>query len=322
MSNKTNFGACLAVLFAATSVLTAAENTATRSTAKDTVHRASTIAGMTVKNVKGDELGHVEDAVIDVRAGKVQYLALSHGGLLGVNDKLFAVPVDAFQLHQGDEQDEYYLSVQIDKDTLQNAPGFDQDKWPNFADNAWKTKIDKHYRKYRGVETSDRADIDVKVGNTRVGVDLDRADREKNRDDRAKDRAKGRNGDLIHRASKISGMTVKNPDNKVLGSVEDVVIDLRNGKVRYLAVSYGGVLGIGDKLFAVPYNAFDCRPSDEEDEYFLVVNIDKQTLESAPGFDDDEWPNFADKRWSDKNDRHYQKPDRQAERDREGKRDR
>ncbi len=93
--------------------------------------------------------------------------------------------------------------------------------------------------------------------------------------------------------SSLGGDRVKNPAGEDLGKAHDLMIDLQTGRVAYVVLSYGGVLGIGNKLFAVPWNAIRV----DEDEKALIVNVDKQQLENAPGFDKDSWPDFADEQW-------------------------
>ncbi len=95
-------------------------------------------------------------------------------------------------------------------------------------------------------------------------------------------------------ASTLEGDRVVNSAGEDLGKVHDVTIDLQTGRVAYLVVSYGGVLGIGNKLFAVPWNAIRV----DEDKKVLVLDIDKRRLENAPGFDKDNWPDMANPTWS------------------------
>ena len=107
------------------------------------------------------------------------------------------------------------------------------------------------------------------------------------------------------RASQLIGMNIQNPEGKSLGSVNDIVIDARSGKIRYAAVSYGGFLGLGDKLFAVPWGAFQCKRGDDAGDYNLVLNATEQQLKNAQGFDHDSWPDFADRKFTAEIDRHY-----------------
>jgi sporulation protein YlmC with PRC-barrel domain len=87
-------------------------------------------------------------------------------------------------------------------------------------------------------------------------------------------------------ASTLIGDNVKNPEGEDLGKIEEIMIDVQNGRVAYAVLSFGGFLGIGNKLFAVPWSAMTL---DTEDEAF-VLDVDKDTLEDAPGFDKDNWP--------------------------------
>lgn len=98
----------------------------------------------------------------------------------------------------------------------------------------------------------------------------------------------------IVRASTLTGMNVKNRDWEDLGDVKDIMIDTESGCVAYAVVSFGGVLGIGEKLFAVPWNALVA----DVDEKVLILDVAKGDLKNAPGFDKDHWPDMADERWA------------------------
>ena len=105
--------------------------------------RASQLTGLNVKNSEGESLGTVEDIVMDVESGKVAYVALSFGGLFGVGDKLFAVPYRQMKFMHG--KDEMYFVLNVPKDRLKAAPGFNKSNWPDFADPQWMKSIDDFY---------------------------------------------------------------------------------------------------------------------------------------------------------------------------------
>jgi sporulation protein YlmC with PRC-barrel domain len=94
-------------------------------------------------------------------------------------------------------------------------------------------------------------------------------------------------------ASTITGDEVRNPKGEDLGSIKDLMIDLASGRVAYAVLSFGGFLGFGDKLFAVPFTALKLEP----DEHKFVLDVDKQKLDRAHGFDKDNWPDMADRKW-------------------------
>ncbi len=102
---------------------------------------ASTMQGTDVKSPTGDSLGDIEDLMIDLTTGRVAYAVVSFGGLLGIGNKLFAVPLRALKQ---DAADQCFI-LNTTKDALDNAHGFDKDHWPDFADRAWQTAVHKHY---------------------------------------------------------------------------------------------------------------------------------------------------------------------------------
>ncbi|MBL0319305.1 MAG: PRC-barrel domain-containing protein [Alphaproteobacteria bacterium] len=102
---------------------------------------ASTLNGNDVKNAEGENLGHVKDIMIDTENNRVSYYVLSFGGILGMGDKLFAIPPEAMKLNRNDK----CFILNIDKDRLKNENGFDKDKWPNMADETFRSNLYHHY---------------------------------------------------------------------------------------------------------------------------------------------------------------------------------
>jgi len=108
-----------------------------------TTFRSKTLTGMKVRNPEGQELGKIEDIVVDMESRQVRYAALSFGGFLGIGDKLFAVPIEALQLKH-DEKDEFFV-LDIPKEKLKNAPGFSQNSWPDVGNPRWAAGVDQFY---------------------------------------------------------------------------------------------------------------------------------------------------------------------------------
>jgi sporulation protein YlmC with PRC-barrel domain len=94
----------------------------------------------------------------------------------------------------------------------------------------------------------------------------------------------------VHKASTFLGSRVENPQGESLGTISDIVLEPSEGRIRYVALSYGGILGLGGKLFAIPWNALTLQP----DGKTFLLNADKQLLETAPGFHKDNWPQRPD----------------------------
>lgn len=114
--------------------------------AKFATHRAKSVVGLTVKNRAGEDLGKVEDLVIDDR-GLVRYAAVSYGGFLGFNDKLFAVPYSSFSFKSDKNGALSHAELNVDKKILENAPGFPKDSWPDFGDDTMNKSIEEFYLK-------------------------------------------------------------------------------------------------------------------------------------------------------------------------------
>lgn len=110
------------------------------------VMAADTLEGDTVVNNRDEKLGEITDIMIDVQSGQVAYAVLSCGGFMGIGDKLFAIPWSALTLDASQKQ----FILDIDKERLKAAPGFDKDHWPSMADSRWANEVHDYYgqRKY------------------------------------------------------------------------------------------------------------------------------------------------------------------------------
>lgn len=95
-------------------------------------------------------------------------------------------------------------------------------------------------------------------------------------------------------ANTLIGNDVYNHREEDLGDIKEIMLDIRSGKVGYAVLSFGGFLGMGDKLFAVPWNALTL---DAQNKRF-ILNVEKDRLTQAPGFHKDKWPNMADQIWA------------------------
>jgi hypothetical protein len=92
------------------------------------------------------------------------------------------------------------------------------------------------------------------------------------------------------------GDPVKNVVGEDLGEVKELMIDYETGDIAYAVLSFGGIFGLGDKLFAIPWQAIRVDTNNK----CFVVNIDRERLEHAPGFDKDNWPDMADREWGER----------------------
>lgn len=103
---------------------------------------ASTLAGDDVRNVAGEDLGKIDEIMIDIPSGRIAYAVLSFGGFLGLGDKLFAVPWSALKV----DEDEKCFILNVDRRTIEQAPGFNKDNWPDMSDQTFGAEISAYYR--------------------------------------------------------------------------------------------------------------------------------------------------------------------------------
>ena len=103
------------------------------------------IVGCKVENLKGENLGKIESLMLDVGEGRILYAVLSFGGFLGMGDKLFPVPVDALSFRANEKGNLERCVVDIDKETLKKAPGYDKNQLPSTADRSFAMRVYTHY---------------------------------------------------------------------------------------------------------------------------------------------------------------------------------
>jgi len=106
-----------------------------------TVLSATTLIGDNVRNLQGEDLGNLEEIMLDLDSGQIAYAVLSFGGFLGLGDKYFAIPWQALSV----DSDNKELVLDVPKEKLMNAPGFDKDDWPSTLNRNWLAKVHSYY---------------------------------------------------------------------------------------------------------------------------------------------------------------------------------
>lgn len=94
----------------------------------------------------------------------------------------------------------------------------------------------------------------------------------------------------VLKASELIGMKVEGTDGKSLGDIKDLVIDPDEGSIQYAVLDFGGFAGVGDKYFAVPWEALQLDQGHDK----IALDISKRDLKDAPGFDKNNWPDLSE----------------------------
>ena|SRR5438552_7898653 len=109
----------------------------------------------------------------------------------------------------------------------------------------------------------------------------------------AADRPDGPGPDVMDAAT-LKGDNVVNAAGDDLGKIEAIMLDVGAGRIAYAVLSFGGFLGMGSKLFAIPWSALTLDTTNHR----FILDASKEQLEAAPGFDKDHWPSMADRTWA------------------------
>ena len=234
------------------------------------LNTASDLIGTKVENQQGQSLGSVIDLLVDPQGARVQYVVLSRGGVLGVGSKLYPVPWEV--LRYSIQGDRFILNISEDK--LASAPNFARESWPDLSSGDWRQRIQSYYEG-QGMGTDEHPQA--------AGKDL--AD----------------SGKSLVRASKLMGKPLQNSQGQRLGSIDNLVIDRSTGKVEYAVIGSGGVLGVGEKLHAVPWESVNY----DSGRQTLTLDATKQKIDNAPSFTRDKWPNMSDPAWQSQVDRYF-----------------
>jgi sporulation protein YlmC with PRC-barrel domain len=101
-------------------------------------------------------------------------------------------------------------------------------------------------------------------------------------------------GPALMGAETLLGDKVVNTYDLELGEIKEIMLDMQTGQVAYAVLAFGSVLGMGGKLFAIPWQALHLDTANRR----FVLNVDRDRLKTAPGFNKDAWPNMADIQWA------------------------
>lgn len=208
--------------------------------------RASSLIGMGVHNLQGRDLGEINDLMIDVNNQRVRYAILAFGGFMGLGEKLFAYPVSVLRT-SGDR-----LVLDVPKDRLEQAPGFDRNLWPDWMDTTYRDEVDRHF----GPGVSGPENL--------------------------------KNVRLV-RASELMDMDVNDKQGREAGEIEDLVVNFYSGKVRYAVLDFDKAWSTDDKLLPLPLNTLRL-PSDADDE--AVLQVPREKLNMTSGFEESRWPDL------------------------------
>jgi sporulation protein YlmC with PRC-barrel domain len=221
--------------------------------------KASDLMSKEVVSSSGEDIGDVRNLIVDPDSSRVFYYIVDFDNELGHGDKLFAIPPSTLRL----SNDYKNLAASFSTGQINAASGFEDRTWPNITDAQWNSRNYQAYGVRPYWETSSVSEL-------------------------------RRPPSRWYKAKDLIGKEVRNPQDENLGKLDEIVVDPDSGRILYGVLSFGGFLGLGDKLFAVPWGSLRVTG----DSKYVVLPIDKDRLKQAQGFDKDRWPNMADPQWA------------------------
>ncbi|MFH1999818.1 MAG: PRC-barrel domain-containing protein [Planctomycetota bacterium] len=256
------------------------------------LQKCNTLIGVALKNIKGDTLGTVDEFILDSpvdyccqegmesKAGKemkttgmdekergmpmelgdnrIAYIVITPDKSIKTMHERLLIPWDIVQVQfmSKEKGEKPYFVLRKEKVALNDAPGFNGDKWPEHFGRDWKDKVnpffgvqEKEYLKKMSISKSMRKMADENVSTKWI---------------------------RHQRVTKLMGSNVKEEKGESLGKLKDVFIDTRDGVLVYAAIEHGGFLGMGENLAAIPWTALGLQG----DEKSLIASVTKSNFEN------------------------------------------
>jgi len=260
--------------------VTKKETTVTQQTNRDgtTIARhyqkSSEMVGQPI-SIDRQNVGKVEDLLVDVNSGRVVYGVGSFTNLEGSSDRFYPIPYTA--RHFSPEGKAF--EMQIESERLRAVPSFPRTEWPRFTDQEFATRTfqsynQKPYWETRSTSTTSRTDRPTTTTQTSSTTWSEQPS-------------------SVHRISELRGREIRTPEGTRLGTVDEFVIDPESGRTLYAVTTREG------KSVPIPYSAL--RASDNRFE----VSITEDRWKNAPTLESNKWPSLVERRWSEDVYRHY-----------------
>jgi len=295
------------------------------------VLRASELLDFDVQNADGEDLGDIEDAMISLDQGCLDYMLLSFGGILGLGENQYLIPWHAVSI----QPDLQRVLLNLDPEALNEAPVFDANNLPDMTAEDWDVDLLTYWETVdifeqeaegeAGATTgamTDTATMTGTEGMTGTGATTGATGAAgamgqpcvngaagttagtttgatTGASETTTDTAASGEGQInvqtphIIRLSELMGYGVQNSEGEDLGAIEDIMVDWRGEQLAYAILSFGGFLGMGEKWFVIPLDQLTLDPVEQR----LVFDVEPERLENAPGFDADQLPDTSDPNW-------------------------
>ena len=231
--------------------------------------------GRSVYGTADEKIGEVNDLIISRPDGRIQYGLIGQGGVLGIGEKVIAVPYSAF----GWNPQKKSMTLPISADRLKGAPALEPGDWKTLNESS---RLDTMYS-YFGLTRETGPNADDRLYRDAYRSTLNATDMP------------------LLRVTDIKGKTLMGDDGREIGKVDDLVFDSYTGRIAFVAVTFGGVMGIGADRVAVPWTAFDVN----KEGRLFASKLDKEMVRSAPRLKESEWGELQESGYAPRVYKHY-----------------
>ncbi|MGR0187760.1 PRC-barrel domain-containing protein [Azospirillum aestuarii] len=264
---------------------------------------ANAIAGRTVNNRKGDEVGEVEYLLIDPQNGKVRYALIGSGGLFDIGEDITPVPWSSLIVTPGEYSSTVTLNAELD--TLRQGRRFSRDDIQRLTEPTLITQVYGLYApqaqtSQQSLGTSNPQDTQGGSGSSgTAGQKQPQGQTQPSNQAAGSGSGSGQPMVLVGREfitmlapptlmspDEIRGSMVTTTTGEDIGDIDRVMVDIKGGQVPYVLVGRGGFLGVGEEWLPVPFQALSWSATNEG----FVLNADEQQLRQMQGLRKEDLP--------------------------------
>lgn len=234
--------------------------------------RSGTALGSKVIGSNGEAIGDINDLLISRRSGRIAFALVGSGGLLGIGERVVAVPFGAFTWRATEQT----FGLPTTKEQLSAAPALERSEWKTLAESP---RAEVSYRYFNITENSKTEEWRLRSGPSQLAVS---------------------EWPLV-RATDIDGQRLVSNKGMDLGKIDELILDANSGRVGFVVVSFGGTLGFGAEHVPVPWPYFDVNSEGK----LFGVDLEPESIRAAPRLASPEGPELRDPQFGTRVYSHY-----------------
>jgi len=222
------------------------------------LYRVGDLTDLDLKN--GDKsVGDIDGVIIDATTGRILFALVGKGGVMGIGETEYLIPWQSIKVTAKDpvKNEGVVARTTLTEEQIKTAPTFKKDM-----------SVD--------AGTIRKARENASLGSDSAWERLEAA--------------------RLVTSSDLKGATVKSKDGKDLGKIDEIVIAPEEGMIAYTVLGSGGVLGLGEKHYALPLSVTDIS-YDKDHKIFVTAPLTKERLEKAPEYDSKDWKRMSTPVW-------------------------